>query len=221
MARGQRFSQRTRRPRRGQPVQRRVLIVSQGEITEPCYIEALKRHWRRGAVDVREHPKNPIALIEWADKETKRNARSGDKYDETWVVFDAERCPNPTVLAQAEAKARAASIQVAMSNPCFEVWLLLHLRYTHAPMVDANAAIAQLQASMPHYAKDRRGAERCMAELIEKVDTAVANAVQLRLFHQDSQAQDIPNPTTNVDLLVEVIRPPPQRASSFQETHHD
>jgi hypothetical protein len=208
MARGQRFSQRTRRPRRGQPVQRQVLIVSQGEITEPCYIEALKRHWRRGAVDVREHPKDPIALIEWADRETKRKARSGDKYDETWVVFDAERCPDPNVLAQAEAKARAANIQVAMSNPCFEVWLLLHFRYTHAPMVDANAAIAQLQASMPHYAKDRRAAERCIAELIKEVETALTNAGQLRSFHQGSPAQGIPNPTTDVDLLVQAIRPP-------------
>lgn len=164
MVRQQRFSQRTRRPHHGQTVQRRVLIVSQGEITEPCYIEAIKRHWRRGAVDVRELAKDPIALIEWADKEARRKAQNGDKYDETWVVFDAECSPEPTVLAQAKAKARAANILLAMSNPCFEVWLLLHFRYTHTPMVDANAAIAQLRSCVPHASFCSFLSSTCLAE---------------------------------------------------------
>ena len=44
-------------------------------------------------------------------------------FDEIWCVFDTDQHPN---LAQAINEAGQSEIEVAVSNPCFELWLVLH-----------------------------------------------------------------------------------------------
>jgi hypothetical protein len=45
--------------------------------------------------------------------------------DEVWCVFDVDEHPK---LAEARDQANANGIQLAVSNPCFELWLLLHFQ---------------------------------------------------------------------------------------------
>ncbi|MFT4628841.1 MAG: hypothetical protein ACI8PZ_007537, partial [Myxococcota bacterium] len=46
-------------------------------------------------------------------------------YDEVWCVFDRDEHER---FADACQMARDNNLQVAASNPCFELWLLLHFR---------------------------------------------------------------------------------------------
>ena len=46
-------------------------------------------------------------------------------YDAVWCVFDVDEHPQ---IADARQMARANGIELAISNPCFELWLLLHFR---------------------------------------------------------------------------------------------
>ncbi len=46
-------------------------------------------------------------------------------YDAVWCVFDVDDHPQ---VADARQMARANGIELAISNPCFALWLLLHFR---------------------------------------------------------------------------------------------
>ena len=58
--------------------------------------------------------------------------------DEFWCVFDVEWPRNHPGLRAIE-QARANSIQLAISNPCFELWLILHFQ-DHSSWLDNNQA---------------------------------------------------------------------------------
>lgn len=51
------------------------------------------------------------------------------EWDERWILLDTDHYINGTHLASytdALQRARQANVSVALSNPCFELWLLLH-----------------------------------------------------------------------------------------------
>lgn len=206
MAREVHFEKRTRRSAQSRPLRRRLLVVTQGEVTEPVYFEMLKRIHREVVVVVEACPKSPPQMLDTALAIKAKAARSREeRYDAVWVVFDTEERPDPAVLRQLRQRADQHGVQLAWSNPCFEVWLTLHLAFSQAQLMTATAAIRQLTALLPSYAKDRRSAERSMATLIPQVATALTNAVRLREGHVTRNAGEFPNPATDVDLLVRSI----------------
>ncbi len=59
--------------------------------------------------------------------------------DEFWCVFDVEWPRNHPGLKEAIEQARQNGIQLAVSNPCFELWLILHFQEQGAWLDNANA----------------------------------------------------------------------------------
>jgi len=59
--------------------------------------------------------------------------------DEFWCVFDVEWPRNHPGLGEAVLQARANGIKLAVSNPCFELWLILHFQ-GQAAWLDNNEA---------------------------------------------------------------------------------
>lgn len=129
---------RDRRPARA-PSRRRpnpwILIVTEGKVTEISYFKALRQHLR-GSYTIPEIPPehgDPLSLVHIAKEERKRREadakREGDPtvFAEVWCVFDRDSF-DPARLAQAMSDARDSNINIAFSNPCFELWLLLHFR---------------------------------------------------------------------------------------------
>ena len=131
---GGRFRNAKRKPARGKPrnPKRRFLLVCEGEKTERQYFLGFVKKFRSAVVEVVVHPHQgaPVTLVELAQKEqreAKRRAKSENDanllFEEVWCVFDVdvhERIP------EALDTARQSSICCAVSNPCFELWLLLH-----------------------------------------------------------------------------------------------
>ncbi len=127
---------RQRRPGRGEPFREPkplILIVCEGEKTEKQYFEGFARVFRT-PVDVkiaREHgvPMTLVATAKAYKKKAQDAARKEDDenraYDAVWCVFDVDEHPQ---VADARQMARANGIELAISNPCFELWLLLHFR---------------------------------------------------------------------------------------------
>ena len=128
---------RKRRPGRRPPFldpKPTILVVSEGEVTEPEYIDGLWHACRNPRVTVKVAPEHggPKTLVEHA-KEYKEQARAeadreGDDnlaYDWVWCVFDFDEGHH---VDDAIAMATACGIHLAISNPCFELWLLLHFR---------------------------------------------------------------------------------------------
>ncbi len=112
-------------------------IYCEGEKTEPIYIKgyisSFSNQDRKCVISVEKTRKNtPVQLVDVAI-EAKKLKESPD--DEFWVVYDRE---SPAKYAdhlhsKAMDKARRHGIKVALSNICFEYWILIHLIDTEAP----------------------------------------------------------------------------------------
>ena len=143
---------RDRRPGRQKPFREPlpvVLIVCEGKRTEPEYLEGYRRTCRNPRVrlkTVAEQTK-PEEMVQ---KAVELRERAGaDAYDSVWCVFDIDDQPN---VAPAKDRARAEGVELAISNPCFELWLLLH--FQEAPgMRDRKRMRQLLKAHVPHYDK--------------------------------------------------------------------
>jgi hypothetical protein len=184
---------------------RSFLIVTEGLKTEPNYFIALRNRLRLVVADVEIlHPggTDPLTLTSAAIRlrdERKRQAKKGFAiaYDEVWVVFDMERPHDKRrVLAvRAMAMKEAAGIKFALSDPCFEFWLLLHEKYTTAQFTDCDAVIKQLRRHWHGYQKGQPPTP----DFLEKLPTAVLHAERCRKHHKSCGGDG--NPSTKVDIL--------------------
>ena len=197
--------QRDRRPARKKPFReprRRLLVVCEGAKTEPSYIRGLER-WLRNVsleVDIYKEHGVPRSLVDWAcdrKKEAEREAkRQGDAflgYDEVWCVYDVDEHPQ---LPDAQQKARAHGVELAISNPCFELWLLLHFR--ESPGSQTRHGMRKLlRRYIPSFEKIVQ-----FEQLQENLGNAKNRAQRL-----DNEARKVDehgrNPTTGVYRLVE------------------
>lgn len=118
--------------RRGKrPERRRILIVTEGVETEPQYFEGLARFARATGLsvypaDVVGIGRDPVRVVNSAVRRRDDDQRAKpprERYDDVWCVFDVDR---HEVLGEAITQARRESVKVAISNPCFELWLLWH-----------------------------------------------------------------------------------------------
>jgi hypothetical protein len=112
----------------------RILIVCEGTRTEPEYFTDLRNRERSLVELVIEAGGTPKTLVERAvalKKESKRQAKKDPNlgYEHVWCVFDVDEHP---YVAEAQQQARDNKIDVAISNPCFELWALLHFQDQHA-----------------------------------------------------------------------------------------
>ena len=67
-----------------------------------------------------------MTLVNKAAEARDRNSLEQGEIDEVWCVFDVEWPRNHPNLRQATEKAKARNVNLAISNPCFELWLVLH-----------------------------------------------------------------------------------------------
>lgn len=105
---------------------RTFLIFTEGKVTEPAYVNGLKRlDHIRGSVSITVEVKYPnTAPLPLVGKAVES---AGDpEIDQVWCVFDVESPrPHPN-LEEAVALADRGGVHLAISNPCFELWLMLH-----------------------------------------------------------------------------------------------
>jgi hypothetical protein len=113
----------------------RLHIFCEGKKTEPNYLNNYigKRFPGTKLIAVEKSTKNtPVELVEEAAEYKRCNAETPD--DIFWVVFDREspmKYPD-SLHAKARITAKDNDIDIALSNVCFEVWLLLHFRTSSA-----------------------------------------------------------------------------------------
>ena len=107
-----------------------ILIVCEGERTEPNYFKSFKILSKDVLeIDIKGEGRNTLDLVEQAlvikrDNEKKKEII----YDQVWVVFDRDSFPHGQ-FNSAIKKARSNGLRVAYSNECFEVWYYLHFSY--------------------------------------------------------------------------------------------
>jgi hypothetical protein len=181
-----------------------ILIVCEGKQTEPNYFNALRSTLRRKNIRVLiipggENLVTPIYLVQ--NMEAERQKLDWDPTnDEAWCVFDIEQVGTHHSLDQALGFARKHNFQLALSNPAFEYWLLLHFERTGRAFTNATEVINSLSHHIPNYSKSM-AVYRIVREQTEQ---AIDNAESLRSLHE-GRWEDFPNPSTGVDLLVKKL----------------
>lgn len=110
---------------------KRYLIVTNGKVTEKEYFERLvDLYGLRGRVviDKGAAGRDPKTLVERAadlkakeDKEARRERF--DSWESVWAVTDVDAFS----MFAAQQLARQEAVGLAVSNPCFEVWLIDHM----------------------------------------------------------------------------------------------
>lgn len=78
-------------------------------------------------------------------------AHQRDQFDELWCVVDVDEFD----LDRAVRAVRTAGVRLAVSNPCFELWLLLHFEDGGPPVLGATEATRRLRRHLPAYDKTR------------------------------------------------------------------
>ena len=201
------MSQRARYDRRTnfRPLSQRFLVLVEGEVTEREYFHALRKKLLLSAkvLQIEGPPPNtPKEMIKKAIQ--RRGAEKDAPYDQVWCVFDAEakltqKCREG--LREAIELAGNHGIQVALSNPCFELWLVLHFE-------SATAWVAS--DGIRKRAKDLRIIEQKkilkIGELMDSIPAARKHATGLDEMHLRNEIQRSErNPATTVYKLVEEI----------------
>lgn len=192
-----------RKPARREP-KFSILIYSEGEVTEPDYFNRLADRFGNNLVRVEVVEKSgaPLAILRSARNAIRRIARSRDsfdKFDQVWAVFDCDDHPG---IAQTLEEARAAGIKVAYSNPCFEVWLMLH-HVDHDAPDDRWELQRKLNSKDAGY--DPNGSKKASFEaIVGSLDDATRRAERMRARRVE-QGDPLGRPYTNVDILAMLI----------------
>jgi len=119
-----------------------------------------------------------------------------NQYDEVWCVFDVDSHPH---LAEAKQQAFANGISVALSNPCFELFLLLHYQYYSRPCTRQEIR-RDLKKHLPAYDK-----KIDFYPFWERYPTAKANHERLEAWHATRGTTGEP-PSTAAVLLIECLK---------------
>jgi hypothetical protein len=199
-----------RRGKAKRPPNRRFIIYREGESTEPAYFAALKRILRYHLIDIETNPVGvPMTTAERAvtrarqeglAKGSKKPTDSFVERDQVWAVFDRDEHPR---FSDAVALCESKGVGVGRSNPCFELWLILHIIDHDAPD-DRHQIASRLRELHPEY--DPHGSKLCQWEvLIPAVESAEKRAERL-LASRKQEGAPYGRPSTTVGLLTAAIR---------------
>lgn len=106
------------------------VIATEGELTEKLYFLELSLKYRNPRVHVeildRLNSNNsaPNHVLMQLDKFKKEYHLKKD--DELWMVIDLDRWHN-SLLSDISKQCIQKKYNLAVSNPCFEIWLILHV----------------------------------------------------------------------------------------------
>jgi len=198
-------------PRRtvaARPNRRELLVFAEGAVTEETYLKYWHRRFRGQVnVEIHEFHGTPLALVTRAAETKTTNERAerkgrGRAHDEVWCVFDVDEHPH---LREATELAAARGISLAISNPCIELWFLLHFA-EHTAHIDRYAAQTQAKAHL-NCGKDLD--ESALDLLATHFSIAKTRAVRLDAKHDGDGTPAPGNPSSSTWRVVDAIAKPP------------
>lgn len=185
----------------------KVLIVCEGEKTEPIYFNGLIKHYQLNSANVAivgACGSSPKSVFEKAEELATQEERKGDKYDSIYCVFDKDSHSSYNETISKINKKQG--FHAITSVPCFEYWILLHFIYTTKPFNGTHTkSISQevydeLKKYFPDYEKSRKD---LFSLLLPHIEFAKNNAQRANGV---AKSMNTDNPTTSVDALVTYLQ---------------
>lgn len=197
----------SRRARQREPYDR-VLIVCEGS-TEKYYFEGLVFSLGLSSANIRISPSgnrtDPVQVLRYGINLARESHREKDPYQRLYCVFDLDRPHQDALDLAGKTKLPKTTLHLAISNPCFEIWLRLHFGYTDKSFSAVGNKTAcqsvgdDLIALEPHYNKGNAGLFGLFAHLVQD---AVANSRKLESVNRQTGSA---NPSCSVHELVSYL----------------
>ncbi len=181
---------------------RRIIRVHlEGAVTEKGYLKRLVRRNRDVQIDFGSTGCAPLTLVENALADMRERARRNSTidFDEIWCVFDVDQHPN---LSQARDEARQGNIATAVSNPCFELWLVLH---AESQTGNIKCRAVQRRAAGLGLIKDKAIPNTAWIVLDANYDVAKRRATNLDQMHTGNGSPAGHNPSSDMWQLVDRV----------------
>ncbi|MDA8277539.1 MAG: RloB family protein [Actinomycetota bacterium] len=173
-----------------------IEVHCEGRVTEPKYLNALK-NMLRGRKDVvlniaKGVGEDPLNIA----TDAIHSKRMGGS-DEFWCAFDVDEHKK---IDLAISSARKEGINLAISNPCFEVWLILHFHELTAPIETAEAV--KLRARLDGSNNKNLNTSKYM----KYIEIAQNRAQLLDVYHHGI-GNKFPknNPSTGMHMLIKSL----------------
>jgi hypothetical protein len=172
-----------------------VLIFCGAGCTEKDYFAGLRTFIGSRSIDivVTERSGSPDQVVGYAAA-----YGSGRDFEERWCIVDVDHFEREGgKVSKAVAKGRAAGINVAVSNPCFEYWLLIHHADKAFPAHVCQDIDQALRKEVPDYDKT------CLR--FEQFADGVPDAIKRAKKRDPSGTEHGINPSSGVWVLVEKL----------------
>ena len=178
----------------------RFLICTEGRVSEKIYVNGFKGDLGRSgpSIEIGRTHGEPLGLVRSAIVQKERERKLGDPFDQVWCIFDVE-VPEPHAsFNEAVELARRENIRCGITNPCFELWLILHFEECHA-WLTTDQACTHLVGLPCGYDKDTksfdysrcRGLEVNADARADALDASYERAVPIRDRNPWASIQDL------------------------------
>ncbi|MFN3076709.1 MAG: RloB family protein [Alphaproteobacteria bacterium] len=185
----------------------RFVIFCEGKNTEPAYFKAFRAALKGGAlIEIKTvgGAGVPYPLAEAAVKAVEE-ARSGNdsftSQDRVCAVFDRDRHPR---FDEAVELCENNNILVGRSNPCFELWLILHKEDYDRSDDECASLQKHLRTLCPEYDHGRGATPDCNS-LVRNVEDAEKRAAK-QLEERAKEGFPHGPPSTTVGTITATIR---------------
>lgn len=195
------------RGRAWRPKNRKIIIAAEGtNKTEKQYFQSFHDDHpgfdiefviKKGATDPETMMEN--IDIYWEEHDEQLSTNNGDA---AFIVLDLD-CLNKKAKIIKQLAKKSLHATFIVSNPCFEVWFLMHRQYSTHSFADGKEVEKVLRDKrlIPNYDKTMP----VYAFIKDSLNTALTNADKLERFYNDENC-DWPsnecNPRTDVPKLI-------------------
>lgn len=186
-------------------IRKELLVFVEGRRTEEMYLVDWHRRYRNMVtVTIDPFRGGPLQLVEHAIKAQQAEAYDakrgrGRSHDQIWCVFDRDE---HSTFADALGRAGIHGIRLAISNPCIELWFLLHFQdqtafiHRHDAQHQAEAFLQCAKVLSP----------TATEELAERYKQARGRAIALDKKHYGDGSPPGSNPSSGLWRVVDEIR---------------
>ena len=171
-----------------------ILVSCEGEQTEPRYFRRLEALYN--FKNLRLDPGTRGTDFDSVVRRAKQKCRTMEICDCVYLACDGDTLRGRVLGQQGPfrlAVGRHVPVKLALSQPCFEYWILLHFEFTDAPMTSAEV----LERLRRHWASYEKAGD---FTFLEKTHVETARMYAARLREQERRHPEV---FTDVDLLVE------------------
>lgn len=186
-----------------------ILIIAEGKNkTERGYFNSFNRQNSGFVIHAvgREGVTDPEGMMHLFDSEWEIQELNSKRGDIGYIVLDLD-CDSSKGKTINTIQHANPHVDFIVSNPCFEVWFLMHYGPSTRSFANSAAVITALKKHMPDYQKNLNNVSGTIGTIMSHVEDALKNAVNISASYPGCiWPSNQCNPRTDVPTVVQEIK---------------